>query len=330
MKLGFNIVLISGVLLFACTVQKPKTEVRNSGNPVLKGWYADPDAAIFKKEGWIVPTSSIDCQKQVYFDAFSSKDLVNWTKHERVVDSNNVKWAKTCFWAPGITTKSKKYYIFFSAKGRNFSHSIGVCVANKPGGPYKDLLGKPLLSIRHNGAQPIDQSIFKDSDGQYYMVYGGEAHCNIVKLKDDFSGFLPFDDGTLFKEITPGKDFVEGSVMFVRNKKYYLMWSEGLWFASNYRVAYGVADSPAGPFKRMDTILQGDDKIASGPGHHSIINIPGTDEWYFIYHRRPLGDNDGNHRVTCIDKMYFNQDGTIKRVQMTNEGIEAVNLLAIK
>ena len=64
-------------------------------------------------------------------------------------------------------------------------------------------------------------------------------------------------------------------------------------------------------------------KIATGAGHHSVINVPGTDEWYIIYHRRPLGETDGNHRVTCIDKMYFDANGMIEPIKITNEGVTA-------
>lgn len=312
------------VMLPLCGSAQPSAGY--SGNPVLEGWYADPDAAVLDGNYWIVPTTSVDHHEQRYFDAFSSPDLVRWTRHERVVDDSIVTWGRSCFWAPGIATRNGKYYIFFSAKGvdesgRPLSHSIGVCVADDPAGPYRDLLGKPLLSERYNGAQPIDQCIFRDGE-EYYMLYGGEGHCNIVRLNADFTGFLPHADGSVFKEITP-ENYVEGPVMFKRGGKYYFMWSEGLWFASNYRVAYAIADSPCGPFERIGTVLTGDDRIASGPGHHAVLRIPGSDETYIVYHRRPLGDKDGNHRVTCIDRLEFDSEGRILPVKMTVEGVEA-------
>lgn len=303
-----------------------------SGNPVIEGWYADPDAAVWDNQYWIVPTASIDHQYQLYFDAFSSPDLVNWTKHSRVVNDSIVKWGKSCFWAPGLAQKDGKYYIFFSAKGVNengekISHSIGVCVADNPAGPYRDLLGKPLLTERFNDAQPIDQYIFRDGD-DYYMLYGGEGRCNIVRMNDDFTGFVPHPDGTIFKEITPHKNYVEGPVMFKRDGKYYFMWSEGLWFAGNYRAAYGIADSPYGPFERIGNILVSDDKVASGPGHHSLIQSPNTGQMYIVYHRKPIGDKEGNHRITCIDKMEFDSDGRIVPIKMTFEGVESDPIVA--
>ena len=154
------------------------------------------------------------------------------------------------------------------------------------------------------------------------MIYGGWSHCNIVKLKSDFKGFMPFDDGKTFKEITPS-GYVEGPVMFRKNNKYYFMWSEGGWTGPDYRVAYAIGDSPFGPFTRIGLILQQNATIANGAGHHSVINIPGTDEWYIVYHRRPLGETDGNSRTTCIDKMVFDQNGFIKPVVMTFEGVSS-------
>jgi beta-xylosidase len=177
-----------------------------------------------------------------------------------------------------------------------------------------------LVNAFHNGAQPIDQFAFRDTTGQYYLIYGGWRHCNIAKLNNDFTGFIPFADGSIFKEITP-PGYVEGAFMLVRNGKYYFMWSEGGWTGPDYSVAYAIADSPFGPFKRIGKILQQDPNIATGAGHHSVIHIPGTDDWYIVYHRRPLTETDGNSRETCIDHMYFNKDGYIKPVIITNEGV---------
>ncbi|KAA2240392.1 family 43 glycosylhydrolase [Chitinophaga agrisoli] len=299
-----------------------------AGNPVINGWYADPEAAIFGKTYWIFPTFSDKYEKQVFFDAFSSPDLGRWTKHPHILDTAAVKWAKKAMWAPAIVEKGGKYYFFFAAndiQNDQEQGGIGVAVSNKPGGPYKDYLGKPLIDKFHNGAQPIDQFVFHDKDGQYYMIYGGWRHCNIARLKPDFTGFEPFADGTEFKEITPS-GYVEGPFMFIHNGKYYFMWSEGGWTGPNYSVAYAIADSPAGPFKRIGKILQQDTTVATGAGHHSVINVPGTDRFYIVYHRRPLTETAANHRVTCIDEMRFDENGLIVPVKITNEGVTPVKI----
>lgn len=293
-----------------------------SGNPVFPGWYADPEAAIFDKTYWIYPTFSAPYDQQTVLNAFSSPDLVNWTKHFNIVDTSAIKWAKRAMWAPAITQKDGKYYLFFGANDVHEGEvgGIGVAVSDKPEGPFKDLIGKPLINDIVNRAQPIDQSVFRDKDGQWYLIYGGWGRCNIVRLKDDFTGLLPYADGTIYKEITP-QGYTEGPVMFMRGGKYYFMWSEDGWTGPNYRVAYGIGDSPFGPFKRIDTVLKQDRAIATGAGHHGVLNVPGTDNWYIVYHRRPLGETDANNRVTCIDKMVFDANGLIQPVKITNEGV---------
>lgn len=304
--------------------QPSKSDGKMSGNPVFQGWYADPEGIIFDKQYWIYPTYSAPYEKQIFMDAFSSTDLVNWKKHPRIIDSASVKWAKKAMWAPAIVKKDDKYFLFFAAndiQNEQQQGGIGIAVSDKPGGPFKDYLGKPLLDKIHNKAQPIDQFVFQDKDGQYYMIYGGWGRCNIVRLNEDFTGFLPFEDGMVFKEITP-KGYVEGPFMFIKNGKYYFMWSEGGWGGPDYRVAYAIADSPFGPFNRIGTVLQQDPSIATGAGHHSVIHSPKKDEWYMVYHRRPLGETDANHRVVCIDKMEFDDKGFILPVKITMEGVK--------
>lgn len=303
-------------------------EPSTSGNPVFDGWYADPEGIIFGDTYWIYPTYSAPYNEQLFFDCFSSPDLVSWTKHERVLDSKAIKWANRAMWAPSIIHKDGKYYFFFAANDIQNNESlggIGVAVADKPEGPYQDYLGKPLIDKFHNGAQPIDQFVFRDDDGTHYMIYGGWRHCNIARLNDDFTGFIPFEDGTTFKEITP-EGYVEGPFMFRRDGKYYFMWSEGGWTGPDYSVAYAIGDSPFGPFERIGKVLQQDPKIATGAGHHSVIHVPNSDEYYAVYHRRPLGETDGNSRVTCIDRMHFDKDGRILPIKITNEGVEARSL----
>ncbi len=320
-----------------------------AGNPIVPGWYADPEIRIFDQQYWIYPTLSADettpaapaelseaqkklrinphiwspFLKQTFMDAFSSTDLVHWQKHDHVLDVKDVSWAAYALWAPSAVEKDGKYYLFFGANDVHEGEvgGIGVAVSDHPEGPFRDALGHPLIGDIHNGAQPIDQMVFRDDDGQYYMYYGGWKHCNVVKLSPDLMRVVPFPDGDIYKEITPDPDYVEGSFMVKRKGIYYLMWSEGEWTGPDYSVAYAMSNSPFGPFKREGKILQQDLTIARGAGHHSVVNIPGTDDWYIVYHRRPLGETDGNHRELAIDRMYFAPNGHIRPVVMTNEGV---------
>jgi len=337
---------------FHLLAQKPRADLKQkgqSGNPVIEGWYADPEAIVYGSEYWIYPTYSDDYPdplpppdpstltprqtrainkqylKQTFMDAFSSPDLVTWTKHPRVLDIKDVKWAEFALWAPSVTQANGKYYLFFAANDIQSDQEdggIGVAVADRPAGPFKDAIGKPLVDKFHNGAQPIDPFVFRDDDGQHYLYYGGWKHCNVARLRPDLLAVAPFPDGTTFKEITPA-NYVEGPFVFKRNGKYYLMWSEGGWGGPNYSVAYAVADTPLGPFARVGKILQQDPTVATGAGHHSVIPVPGSDTWYIVYHRRPLDTKNGNHREVCIDEMRFNADGSIQPVRITFEGVRA-------
>ena len=319
---------VAAALLFAgpmASAQSPR-----SGNPILPGWYADPEAHVFAGEYWIFPTYSAPYDQQTFLDAFSSKDLITWVKHPRVLDTANVAWARRAVWAPSLIEKGGWYYLFFGAndiQNDQQKGGIGVARARSPAGPFTDYLGKPLIDAFHNGAQPIDQMVFRDVDGTYYIVYGGWRHCNIAKLNDDFTGLVPFPDGSTFKEITP-TGYVEGVYMLVKDGKYYFMWSEGGWTGPNYAVAYAVGTSPFGPFERVGKILQQDSTVATGAGHHSILHVEGSANWYIVYHRRPLGETDRNHRVVSIDELHFDARGLIQPVVITKAGVKADSLRA--
>src|SRR5678815_28137 len=209
MTMVLRTLVVSGILV-GLTLQVPR-----SGNPIIEGWYADPEVRVFDQQYWIYPTYSAPYDQQLYLDAFSSTDLVSWTKHTRVLDAANLKWVRRAVWAPTIVERDGWYYLFFSANDIQNDQQLGglgVARSRKPDGPFEDYLGKPLVDKFHNGAQPIDPFVFKDGDGSFYLIYGGWRHCNIAKLKPDFTGFVPHADGTTFKEITP-EGYVEGSFM---------------------------------------------------------------------------------------------------------------------
>ena len=320
-----------------------------------QGFYADPEIRLFAGEYWIYPTSSSpvsDAQPNRTFnplqqklrtgpvihpvyllhtslDAFSSPDLVHWTRHPDVLDIKNVPWAAYAIWAPTAIHRNGKYFLFFAAndiqKSDTFLGGIGVAVSDTPGGPFVDALGKPLIGQFHNGAQPIDPMVYQDDDGSIYFYFGGQGHCNVARLARDLKSVIPLPDGQLFKEITPAH-YTEGPFMIKRRGVYYFMWSEGDWGDSSYGVAYATSSSPTGPFKPAGKILSTDPAVANGPGHHSVVHIPAAsaggdpDLWYIVYHRHPLGTTGINERVMAIDRMRFNPDGTIAPIHMTAAG----------
>ena len=125
-----NILLICCLLLSnPALAQAPR-----SGNPILPGWYADPEAHIFQNEYWIYPTYSAPYGEQVFMDAFSSKDLVTWKKRPRVLDVRDVRWAKRALWAPSVVRKGGWYYLFFGANDIQNDQELGASVSPDRGG----------------------------------------------------------------------------------------------------------------------------------------------------------------------------------------------------
>lgn len=335
------------LVIFAALLA-PLAQAQSTANLSAQGYYADPEVRVFDHQYWIYPTRSVvdgapeqggfnpqqaELRRQhvihkayllqTSLDAFSSPDLVHWTKHATVLSVKDIAWAAYAIWAPTAIEVKGKYYLFFAAndiqKTDTFDGGIGVAVSDKPGGPFVDAIGKPLIGAFHNGAQPIDPMVYQDTDGAIYLYYGGQGHCNVAKLSGDLKSVVPMADGALYKDITPAH-YVEGPFMIKRKGTYYFMWSEGNWGDSTYGVAYAKSNSPTGPFVRAGKILQTDPAIANGPGHHSAVQIPGTDEWYIVYHRHPLGTSDMNQRVMAVDAMRFNQAGDIEPIRMTKDG----------
>ena len=128
-------VLLCAAALVSCgqpkQQQKAVADVVTSGNPIFEGWYADPEGIIYGDTYWVFPTWSDAYEKQTYFDCFSSKDLVNWTKHSSVLDTSAVKWAKKAMWAPSIIHKDGKYYFFFGANDVHEGEVGGIGVASR-------------------------------------------------------------------------------------------------------------------------------------------------------------------------------------------------------
>ena len=300
-----------------------------AGNPIFPGHYADPEATIFGDTYWVYPTYSAPYDEQLFFDCFSSKDLVTWTKHPRILDTQAVsRWARRAMWAPSVIAEGRQVLPLLRRQRHPERRRPSVGSAwpspTSPPAPSRTTSASRLIGKFHNGAQPIDQFVFKDADGAHYLIYGGWRHCNIARLNDDFTGFVPFKPtASTFKRDHPRKAMSKDPCMFIRNGKYYFMWSEGGWTGPDYSVAYAVADSPFGPFQRIGKVLKQDPAIATGAGHHSVIHVPGTDDYYAVYHRRPLGETDANARVTCVDRMEFDADGLIKPIRITREGVAA-------
>ena len=285
-------------------------------NKIADGWHADPEARIYNGKYYIYATRSAPFEEQLNLDAYSSKDGKPWTKHESIIEMADFPYTEKAVWAPTIIDKNGKYYLIFAINDIHSDEEPGgleIAVSDRPEGPFRSLMGKTLVGEIINGAQPIDAHLFKDDDGTIYLYYGGWGHCNMCIMNDEMTGFVPFEDGEVFKEITP-PDYREGPCMFKKDGRYYFMWSKGNWTDDTYGVCYCITDNPSGPFVKGELILSTDMSVAKAPGHHGYFEDNGN--WFIVYHRRPLEETDCNSRMLCIDKMNFN-DEKIEKIQMT-------------
>lgn len=276
---------------------------------VLPGVNADPHIAAFNGRFYLYPTTDgTTGWRSTSFQAWSSEDLVDWRNEGVILDlPRDLAWADLHAWAPACATKDGKYYYYYSA-----DKNIGVAVADQPGGPFSDPLGRPLVSSdRFRGMQAIDPMVFVDTDGAAYL-YWGQGRCKAVRLNDDMISY----DASQIKDITP-PGYNEGPHVHRRNDTYYLTWSEYDTRDPRYSVAYGTSDSPLGPFKKADQnpILK-QRGVVKGAGHHSLTRVPGTDQWVIAYHRFRIPGGNGYNRETCLSPLEHDAQGRIKPVNV--------------
>ena len=306
-------------------------------NPVLPGFHADPEILYSRQTGKYYIYSTSDGYAHWggwYLTAYSSTDLKSWTPEGVVLDlrSPQVTWANGNAWAPAIEEKlidgKYKYFLYYSGNAAdNSGKQIGVAIGDSPTGPFKDL-GHPLVSQSPTGrGQQIDVDVFTDpASGKSYLYWGNgymagaELNDDMVSIKDKTLTVMTPQGGTLKTHA-----YREAPYVFFRHGVYYFLWSVDDTGSPNYHVAYGTSDSPLGPIqvaKSPIVLIQDVDKEVYGPAHNAVIRKPGTDEWYIVYHRinKHFLDKDkgpGYHREVCIDRMEFNNDGTIRPVTVT-------------
>lgn len=287
------------------------------GNPVVEGYYADPEIIFSERDQkyYLYPTSDgFHEWSGTYFEAFSSPDLITWKNEGKILDlPTDVSWANHNAWAPAAIEVKRgdtyKYYYYFCGKGQ-----IGAAVSDNPNGPFVDS-GKPIVPDL-DGMSEIDPDVFQDPKTGKYYLYWGNGKMVVAELNEDMVSINP----ATIKILTPDATFREGTEVFFYQGKYYFMWSENDTRDEDYRVRYATSDSPTGPLNipENNLILAKDPtKAIYGTGHHSVIYSKEKDQWYIVYHRfnRPkgisIGRRAGYHRETCIDPMYFREDGSI-------------------
>ena len=328
-------------------------EYGNYRQHILPGLHADPEVLYSNKTGKYYIYSTTDGTPGWGghdFSVFSSENLIDWTDEGKMLDvkGDQVKWATGHAWAPCIietkTATGYRYYFYYSAHNPlSKRKEIGVAVSDSPTGPFVDS-GAPIITDadRPEGArgQAIDVDVFRDpKSGKYYLYWGNgfmagaELNDDMMSIKQETKQLLTPKGGSLQTWA-----FREGAYVFYRKGTYYFLWSVDDTGSPNYHVCYGTSKSPLGPIdideqSYMVIRQKPEDKIY-GTAHNSILQIPGRDEWYIVYHRinRDYADKrygkgvPGTHREVCIDRLTFDKKGRIIQVIPTLNGPEPLSL----
>lgn len=301
-------------------------------NPIITQRYtADPNAFIFNDRLYVICSSDEDNgngYNLLNYTLISTDDMVNWTDHNLVFKvRNNTTWAGQAY-APTAITRDGKVYLFFP----NGASSIGVLVADRPEGPYKDLLGRPIVdrntpNCSVSGMEWLfDPCIFVDSTSsgsQAYLVFGGGkpygTNFRIVKVNNDMKSI----SGT--PQTLNAPNSFEGPFLHKYKNKYYLSYPT----ANGSNIDYMMSDNPMTGWVYKGTILpnptlNGKNINLNNNSHESMIEYKGV--WYMFYHDRRIS-NMTYKRNTCVDLLKYNADGTIQKVIVTSEGPAQIKYL---
>lgn len=306
-----SVVLATAILTGTCVY---------SQNPVIRNQFtADPTARVFNGKMYLFPSHDIPAPESfprkdwfcmADYHVFSSSNLTDWTDHGVIVSQEKVDWVNpTSFsmWAPDCIERNGKYYFYFPANvktGRGFG--IGVAIADKPEGPYTPQ-PEPIAKVRG-----IDPSVFIDKDGQAYIYYS-MGRIFAARLKENMTELS--SDPVVLGDL-PTKGLVEGPFFFERNGIYYMTYPH----VENTveRLEYAIGDNPLGPFKVTGVIMD-ETPMGTWTNHHSLVQY--NDQWYLFYHNSAYSPKFDKNRSVCIDSLFFNEDGTIRKVIPTNRGV---------
>ena len=305
----------------------------NAQNPIIRDQFtADPTARVFNNKVYLYPSHDIvppAGQRQDWFcmedyHVFSSENLTDWTDHGVIVTQNKVPWVRPdsySMWAPDCIERNGKYYFYFPSApkdGRGFG--VGVAIADRPEGPFI-CEPEPIKGI--NG---IDPCVLQASDGNAYIFWGA-GRCaklkpNMKELADDTPkekvkwGNREFEMlGVNCLKDLPNRQ-AEGPFAFEANGWYYLTYP---YVRENTEVlGYAMSKNPMGPYEYKGLIMS-EQPNGCWTNHHSIVNYKG--QWYLFYHHNYFSPRDDKRRSACIEKLYFNADGTIQEVKQTMRGV---------
>ena len=307
-------------------------------------YMADPSANVFNGRIYVYPSHDWDAGECFDDDGghFQMKDyhVLSWddiengevTDHGVILDVKDVPWAEKQMWDNDVVEKDGKYYLIFSAKEYSGVFRLGVAVADKPEGPFIP----EKFPIR--GSFSIDPCMFKDDDGQIYCYFGGLWGGQLQWGRTLYHGFeaIPgkYGDDNGLIDLGPAPDhktqlfakpdapalpsnvvrmtddvkqFAEAPrPVIILDKDGYFSYSTG----DSHFLCYATGDNPYGPFTYQGVIL---DPVVGWTTHHSIVEYKG--QWYLFYHDC-VPSNDITHlRSLKVQRLFYNEDGTIQKVK---------------
>jgi len=302
-----------------------------SQNPIIQtNFTADPAPMVYNDKLYLY--TSHDEDESTWFTMndwrlYTTEDMVNWTDHGAVLAYNDFDWAKQNAWAPQTIERDGKFYMYVPITSREGKNGIGVAVADSPYGPFRDPLGKPLIS---NSNADIDPTVFIDDDGQAYLFWGNPV-CYYVKLNEDMISQegeitqIPNTIGAFGKR--EGKEdsrrptnYEEGPWLYKRNELYYLFFAAG---PLPEHIGYSTSKKITGPYNYQGVVMPREGGAFTN--HPGIVDFKGNT--YFFYHNAALPGGSGFTRSVAVEQMSFNQDGSIKQMEMTDGISESLGML---
>lgn len=320
--------ILNLIFLFCIVVSDIHGSVQDTifqitGNPVFTHKYTADPAGLVHNDRLYIYTGHDECPPpDNYYElnewlVFSSDDMVNWTEHAVPLRAKDFAWAKGEAWASQVIGRDGKFYWYATVEhGTIPGKSIGVAVADNPLGPFKDARGSALITndmttdYTSIGWDDIDPTVWIDDDGQAYLFWGN-TQCYYAKLKENM---IELDSPIMTVDLP---NFTEAPWIHKYNGWYYLSYAQ--YFPE--KLGYAMSRNINGPWEYKGIL----NEIAgnSNTNHQAIIEFKG--QWYFIYHNGAIPTQGGSfRRSVCIDRLYYNEDNTIKRIQMTSEGVLVV------
>ncbi len=273
-----------------------------SANPVKKDeGMADPHAYIFNDTVYLFTTRDVDPKSPKFnmhnWDIHSSTDMVNWTHRRTIYSADTYMGESANCWATETVERNGKYYFYFS----NGNNDIGVMVADRPDGPYVDVLKRPMIASSLTGGKEYDPTVV-EHNGDYYMAFGAYRGDNsplryrIAKLNEDMISLAE----------TPQIIEIQGELNVLTNSdKPNIHKYNGLFYLSGGS-NYATSKSVYGPYERLgDT---GNDEYGLNKRAHGNF-FTKDNQWFHTWCHFHNGKENGRYRESYISYLHYRKNG---------------------